>query len=276
MMPPGHFIELPGVRLFGVDTGPAPGGSPGEAVVFLHPFTGTHESFAPQLPVFAAAGHRAIAFDRRGFGNSLADPATGDQPGHACDDLDRLLDALDVRRIHLVGVAAGAQVALDHAAWHGARVASLVLAASLGPGVSEPELAAFSARIAIPGLDALPPHYREVGASYRGAEPEGLRRWLEIAARARQHGVTPQPLRSPNTYAKLAAFEMPTLVVAAGADLLSPPAMMQLWARHLRDPEWRIVSDAGHAVNTEQPELFNEHVLGFIQRVRLQSPRASA
>jgi pimeloyl-ACP methyl ester carboxylesterase len=152
----------------------------------------------------------------------------------------------------------------------------LVLAASLGPGLSEPELAAFSARIAIPGLDALPPHYREVGASYRGAEPEGLRRWLEIAARARQHGVAPQPLRSPNTYAKLAALDMPTLVVAASADLLSPPAMMRLWASHLREPEWAVVADAGHAVNTEQPELFNEHVLAFVERVRLRSSPPSA
>jgi len=272
----GRFIELPGVRLFAVDTGTS-GGSPGEAVIFLHAFTGTHESFAPQLPAFAAAGHRAIAFDRRGFGNSLADRRTGDQPGHACDDLDRLIDALEVRRIHLVGVAAGAQVALDYAAWYGGRVASLVLAASLGPGGSEPELAAFSARIAIPGLSALPPHYRELGASYRGAEPEGVRRWLEIAARARQPGVAAQPLRSPNTYAKLAELDMPTLVVAAGADLLSPPAMMQLWARHLRRSECRTVPDAGHAVNTEQPELFNEHILAFIQRVRHQSgPRTSA
>jgi pimeloyl-ACP methyl ester carboxylesterase len=276
MLQSGRFTDLPGVRLFCVDTGDATGvARSGEAVVFLHAFTGTHESFAPQLAVFAAAGHRAIAFDRRGFGNSFADPATGDQPGHACDDLEALIRGLELRRIHLVGVAAGAQVALDYAAWYGPRVASLVLAASLGPGVTEPELAAFSARIAIPGLDALPPQYREVGASYRGAEPEGLRRWLEIAARARQPGVAPQPLRSPNTYAKLAAIDAPTLVVAAGADLLSPPAMMRLWAKHLRNAEWRLVPDAGHAVNTERPELFNEHVLAFIGQAR-QPTQASS
>lgn len=271
-MQTGRFIDLPGVRLWVADSGAARGRSSDEAVVFLHAFTGTHESFEPQLAAFAAAGHRAIAFDRRGFGKSLADPTTGDQPGHACDDLDRLIAALEVRRIHLVGVAAGAQVALDYAAWHRARVRSLVLAASLGPGASEPELAAFSARIAIPGLDVLPPHYREVGASYRGAAPEGLRRWLEIAARARQPGVAPQPLRSPNTYAKLATLDVPTLLIAAGADLLSPPAMMQLWGKHLPAPEWTVVPDAGHAVNTEQPELFNEHVLAFIQRMCAEAP----
>ena len=37
------------------------------------------------------------------------------------------------------------------------------------------------------------------------------------------------PLRTPNTLAKIATIPTPTLVIAADADLLAPPALM----RHL-------------------------------------------
>jgi pimeloyl-ACP methyl ester carboxylesterase len=261
-----RFAELPGVRLWYADTLQAAQGTAGSAgaIVFLHAFTGTHESFLPQLEAFATAGYRAIAFDRRGWGQSTAEPRTGPQPGYAADDLNALCDHLRLDRFHLVGVAAGAQVALDYAAWQGARLRSLVLAASLGPGANEPEIAAFSARIAIPGLQVLPADYREVGASYRGANPEGVQAWLQIAARARQANAAPQPFRSPNRYAKLAEIDVPALVLAGGADLLSPPALMRLWAAHLPRAEWSLIPEAGHALNTEQPEAFNAEVLRFV------------
>ena len=38
-------------------------------------------------------------------------------------------------------------------------------------------------------------------------------------------------LRTPNTLAKIATIPTPTLVIAADADLLAPPALMRLWAR---------------------------------------------
>jgi pimeloyl-ACP methyl ester carboxylesterase len=261
-----RFAELPGVRLCYADTAPpaqAAAGTP-QPVVFLHAFTGTHESFLPQLAAFAAAGYRAIAYDRRGWGQSTAQPLTGPQPGYAAEDLHALADQLRLDRFHLVGVAAGAQVALDYAAWQGPRLRSLVLAASLGPGATEPEIASFSARIAIPGLQVLPADYREVGASYRGANPAGVQAWLQIAARARQPHAAPQPFRSPNRYAKLEAIDVPALVLAGGADLLSPPALMRLWAAHLPRSEWSLIPEAGHALNSEEPDAFNAEVLRFV------------
>jgi pimeloyl-ACP methyl ester carboxylesterase len=263
-----QIASLPGVRLCYLDSGGRRGTPAQETVIFLHAMTGTHASWLDQLESFAQAGYRTIAYDRRGFGSSEGDPDSGLQPGHACDDLDALADHLAVEKFHLVATAAGAQVALDYAAWHGERLASLVLAASLGPGQTEPELAAFSARIAIPGLASLPPHYREVGASFRGSHPEAVQRWLEIAASARRPGAPLQPLRSANTYAKLATIEVPSLVLAGGADLLSPPALMRLWAAHLPCWRWALLPDAGHALNLEQPELFNDMVLDFLREQR--------
>ena len=230
----------------------------------MHAITGTSESWAQQIDAFATAGYRVIAFDRRGWGRSLPDPATGPQPGHAADDLHALAEHLSLTRFHLVGVAGGGFVALDYAAAHPERLSSLVVAASTG-SVSDKEVQDVITRIEIPGLRSLPAHFREVAASYRGINPDGTKRWIEIEEHAHQPDAPTQPLRSPNTFAKLATITTRTLVIAADADLIAPPGLMKIWARHVNGAQWTTVPDAGHAIAWEQPALFNDAILTFLK-----------
>jgi pimeloyl-ACP methyl ester carboxylesterase len=256
----GRYAELPGVRLWYVDTGGA-----GVPIVLLHANTGTIESWHKQLHAFSRAGYRAIAFDRRGWGKSMADPASGPQPGSIAGDLDALADYLKLPKFHLLGVAGGGFAALDYAGWRQDRLRSLVIGASTGQ-FSEKEMADFVARIEIPDIRKLPAAYREIGPSYRGANPDGAKRWREIDETARQKGAPVQPLRTPNTFAKVEAITTPMLIIAADADLLAPPALMQIWAAHVKHREWATIPDAGHAVAWEQPAVFNDKVLKFIKR----------
>ena len=252
------YAELPGVKLWFSDTG----GS-GVPLVLLHANTGNSEIWENQFSAFAHAGYRVIAFDRRGWGKSLADPASGPQPGTIAGDLDALADHLKLDKLHLLGVAGGGFAALDYAAWRPQRLRSLVIGASTGQ-IADREIADFAARLEIPGIRQLPPVYLEVGPSYRGADLEGTKRWREIEEHSRQAGAPNQPLRTPNTFAKIATITAPTLVIAGDADLLAPPALMRVWAAHIKDHEWAVVPDAGHAMAWERPEVFNELVLGFV------------
>jgi pimeloyl-ACP methyl ester carboxylesterase len=256
----GRYAELPGVKLWFTDTGGA-----GPPIVLLHANTGTSESWEAQATAFAGQGYRVIAFDRRGWGKSLADPATGPQPGTVAGDLDALADHLKLDKFHLVGVAGGGFVSIDYAAWRPQRLRSLVVAASTGQ-FAEKEMRDFTARVEIPELRKQAAVYREVGPSYRGANPEGTKRWIEIDEHAQQPGAPSQPLRTPNTFAKLAAVTMPVLVMAADADLLAPPALMRTWAAHLKNYDWAAVPDSGHAIAWEHPDVFNESVLAFVKR----------
>jgi pimeloyl-ACP methyl ester carboxylesterase len=258
--PSGRYAELPGVKLWFTDTGGA-----GIPIVLLHANTGTTVSWEAQAGAFAREGYRVIAFDRRGWGKSMADPATGPQPGSVAGDLDALADHLKLDKFHLVGVAGGGFISLDYAAWRPERLRSLVVAASTGQ-FAEPEMREITARVEIPELRKLAAVYREVGPSYRGTDPEGTKRWIEIDAHAQQPGAPSQPLRTPNTFAKLAAVTMPTLVMAADADLLAPPALMRTWAAHLRNHEWATVPDSGHSIAWEHPDIFNAQVLAFVKR----------
>ena len=256
----GQYAALPGVKLWFTDTGGA--GSP---IVLLHANTGTSESWQAQVTAFARQGYRVIAFDRRGWGKSLIDPTTGPQPGSVAGDLDALADHLKLDKFHLVGVAGGGFVSIDYAAWRPERLRSLVVAASTGQ-FAEQEMREFTARVEIPELRKQAAVYREVGPSYRGANPAGTKRWIEIDEHAQQPGAPSQPLRTPNTFAKLVAITVPVLVMAADADLLAPPALMRAWAAHLRSYEWATVPDSGHAIAWEHPDVFNENVLAFVKR----------
>jgi pimeloyl-ACP methyl ester carboxylesterase len=256
----GRYAELPGVKLWFTDTG-----GTGTPIVFLHANTGTAASWEIQNVAFSRAGFRVIAFDRRGWGNSKADPATGAQPGSVAGDLEALADYLKLAKFHLVGVAGGGFAALDYAGWHPERLRSLVVAASTGQ-FSEPEIDAIRARVQFPELGKIPVVYREVGPSYRGGNPDGTRRWMTIEEHTQQAGAPAQPLHTPNTYAKLAAVTMPTLVLAADADLLAPPSMMRAWAAHLSNYQFAMVPESGHSIAWEQPEIFDDTVLAFISR----------
>ena len=257
----GAHAHLPGVKLWFVDSG----GS-GVPIALLHPNTGTCAVWEEQIVGFSRAGYRVVAFDRRGWGNSVPDPESGPQPGSIAGDLDALVGHLALDKFHLIGVAGGGFAALDYAAWRPERLRSLVVGASTG-AVADKEIAEFIERIAIPDIRKQSAHYRELGASYRGANPEGTKRWIEIDEHARQPGVAFQPpLRTPNTLAKISTIPTPTLVIAADADLLAPPALMRIWAARFKNHEWAVIYDAGHAMAWEQPGRFNDIVLDFLWR----------
>ena len=256
----GRHASLPGARIWYVDTG-----GDGVPVVLLHANTGTVQSWKGQIDAFHAAGYRVIAFDRRGWGKSMIDPETGPQPGTVSQDLDALMAHLKVPKFHLVGIAGGGFVALDYAHWRPERLLKLVISASNGQ-FSEPEMQQFYARIAIPGLTGQPEvrSLLEVGVSYRAENPEGHALFQQMEHHSRQPGAPAQPLRTPNTFAKISEVQTRTLVLMGGADLLAPPALMRTWARHLPHKDFASIPDAGHSINWERPQEFNELVLNFL------------
>ena len=251
-------LALPGVDLWYEDTG-----GPGAPVVFLHAATGTCESWAHQVPVFAAAGYRCIAYDRRTWGRSRPTEPEH-QPGFVGDDLHALLEGLSVERAHLVGTAAGGIPAMDYALSHPDRVRSLVAANTIG-GVQDEAHLEVQHRLRPPEIQNLPVELRELGPSYRGTDPEGVRQWLEIEEASRPYGAIPaQPLREPITYARLQTMKVPTLIISGEADLLSPPALMRMLAANIPGSRYVSLTEAGHAGFWERPQVWNGLVLEFI------------
>jgi pimeloyl-ACP methyl ester carboxylesterase len=254
--------DLPGVHLWYVDTG-----GRGAPVVFMHAATGTVRNWEYQIPAFAKAGYRFIAFDRRGWGRTTAAP-TGQQPGTAADDLQALMNHLSVDRFHLVGTAAGGFVSFDYALSFRQRLRSLVIANSIG-GVQDEEYLDLGRRLRpSPQFDAMPPEFRELGPSYRAADAEGTRRWVELQRMSRPEGPPSpaQPLKNRITFSLLEKLDVPTLLLTGGADLYAPPPLLRLFTARIKGSRSIVVPEAGHSTYWEQAETFNRHILEFIRQ----------
>ena len=86
----------------------------GPAVVVVHGMASDAEAWAPVLDELAAAGARAIAFDRRGYGASGApEPYAATTVQEQSEDAGALLDALVGAPAVLVGDGFGALVVLE-------------------------------------------------------------------------------------------------------------------------------------------------------------------
>jgi pimeloyl-ACP methyl ester carboxylesterase len=238
-------------------------GGEGAPVVLLHPASGSGLIWGYQQPVLAKAGYRVIGYSRRSYYNS--DPIARDRPGIASADLHGLIELLGLKTFHVVASAAGGTIAADYALSHPDRLSSLVIADN-SAGVRDGEIAKAAANIRTKGFDDMPVEFRELGPSYRAANPEGARLWTELAHKAVTGGEYRQGVANEITAAKLEALRVPTLLITGDADLITPPSVMRMVARHIAGSEISIVAEAGHSAYWEQPEIFNRAVLGFLAK----------
>jgi pimeloyl-ACP methyl ester carboxylesterase len=250
---------LPGARLWFWDTG-----GNGEAIVLMHPASGSALIWGYQQPVFAKAGYRVIAYSRRGYYNSDA----GDRasPGIGSEDLDHLADHLGLGKFHLVASAAGGSIAADYAFSHPDRLLSLTVSSNQF-GLAEGEIPAAGARIRPRIWDEIPVEYRELGPSYRAINPDGFKLWVELERKSGGFADTVrQRLAHRITEAMLGELKVPTLVIAGAADLATPPSIARMIAARIPGSELVIAPESGHSVYWEEPELFNRAVLAFIAK----------
>jgi pimeloyl-ACP methyl ester carboxylesterase len=254
------YAELRGVRLWYSDSG----GS-GEPIVLLHANTGNADSWQYNIPGFAEAGYRVIAFDRRGWGRSTANPDTGLQPGTIAEDLHALAEYLKIDRFHLVSVAGGGFAAYDYVLWHPERLLTLTVAAS-GGAIADEAMRQLRQKTTLPGFSSWPAEFREVSMGYMATNPEGLDRWLEIHRNSRQEGAPVQLQRTTITYARLETIRVPTLLMPGDQDLQTPPWVMRRQLAHIPAATFIVLPEAAHSINWEQPEAFNRNVLEFIRK----------
>jgi pimeloyl-ACP methyl ester carboxylesterase len=252
-------LNVPGAALWYQESG-----GDGPPVVFMHPASGTSDSWCFQLDAFASAGYRCIAFDLRGWGRSKSDE--GSDPGCMSDDVQALATALRLKRFAVIGAAYGAFGALDYALRFPEKIGALVLSATLG-GIADPQYTAVRDRILTAPIRALPHELSELGPSYRARDPDGVRRWLEIvpAARSRSQSLL-QRMHSRIMLPMLATLSVPALIIAGDADLWAPPPLMRLMADHIPSCVFTTVAEAGHCVHWECPDEWNRLVLDFLAK----------
>jgi len=252
------LATLPDTRLWYWDTG-----GDGTPIVLVHPATGSGLIWGYQQPAFAKAGYRVIGYSRRSYHGS--DPLVADHPGTASEDLHALIEFLGIRKFHAVGSANGGNVVADYAVSHPDRLLSLVINSNPA-GLSGGDIVRTYERLRPKGFEAMPPDFRELGPSYRAANPGGVSLWLELEHKAVSSNPFRQKPANQITEATLKRLAVPTLLITGEADLYSPPALIRMVAAQIPNSEVAIMREAGHSSYWEQPEAFNRAVLDFVAR----------
>jgi pimeloyl-ACP methyl ester carboxylesterase len=271
----GHgFASIGGTRLFYQVKGT------GQAVVLIHGGQLDCRMWDDQFT--ALSGHfRVIRYDVRGYGGSFRP----DRPYSDAEDLAGLLDYLEVDTVHLVGLSLGGRIAIDFAVAHPARVRSLTLA---GPGLSgyeppggaESDLRMWDIVKAArdEGPDQATALWLKDPFMAPAMEQARLVPGLRRMARENAHCWLENPVlqRSPKPLAatRLGQIKVSTLLVVGDRDVPQIKATIDMLERGIGGSKKVVIRGAGHMVNMEKPDAFNEAVLSFLlgQQKRPSSP----
>ena len=242
----------------------------GELVVFLHGIGGNRTNWTEQIEHFGEHFH-ALAWDARGYG--LSDDYEGPLDfGDFSRDLAKLVDHYGVERAHLVGLSMGGRIAQDFYARYPERVSTLVLVSTFTgfKHFSDAERLQFVELRRRPLLEGkepkdIAPVVAKTLAGPRATEAQYARLVASMAALHKESYL--KTIESTTMYdaePDLEAIAVPTLLVFGGSDGLTRADLGQQMASRIRGAEFVVIEHAGHLVNIEAPEAFDEAVLHFL------------
>jgi pimeloyl-ACP methyl ester carboxylesterase len=251
----------------------------GDPILLLHGLGATKGSFLPTVAALAGS-YRTIAVDLPGFGDSCKPLNAGYHPPFFARAMVDLMDALGLRRAHIVGNSMGGRVALEIGLRFPERVARLVLLA--------PSLAWRRERPWAPLVRVLSPHlglvqitprpiveaivHRIIPAAesgwVRAGVDEFLRAYLTPRGRVAFYAAARQiyleePHGAKGFWTRLAGLEPPSLFVWGRHDGLVPIA----FAAHVKKtlPSARHVElDCGHVPQVERPAETHAAIADFL------------
>jgi len=274
-------LTLPSGTVEYLDTG-----GKGVPVLLLHPVN--IRLWQYQIPAFAKAGYRVIVIDSRNHPPGAQAEGFGSNQGQM--RLDELINRLNLPKFHIVGTDMNGGLALQYAMAHPDKVRSVVIGGTFatlrdpGPVPPHTDLAALESSLRPAPFNDLPLSARYLSASYRAANPDGAKRWLELEDQGNAGypqpklppGGTPNlsggaggaPMPNQLTVEQLEAWTLPTMMITGDADNYTPPAMMRIFVSHLKhgNGTGAVIPESAHATYWENPEAYNRAVLDFIRK----------
>jgi pimeloyl-ACP methyl ester carboxylesterase len=237
-----------------------------------------HTFWSATLPLLSVR-YRCIAFDNRGVGRSSI-MAPGFSLRAMAEDAVAVLDALGIARAHVMGFSMGGHIAQELALNHAGRVFSLGIHHSWAR--NDPRLEGFQRvrrRLAQLGeVEALADLslfgiYGQTYYQTNLAEMAERRRRLISALPAMIRGWEGQlaACLTGDTYDRLPAIAVPTLVTCSDGDIIVAPHRSEEIHRQIAGSRYVLMRGGGHVALIERPVEFAAICLEFLDELGSES-----
>ena len=241
-------------------------------IIFIHGFPFNKSMWHFQVAALQD-NYRVITYDVRGHGKT--DMGTEDFTIDLfTKDLIALIDELELKQVTLCGLSMGGYIALDTMEKHPERINALILSdtqcAAETPEAYEKKMQAIEnikvnrlAQFADESIKNLfaPESYKTKQAEVANVlemimdtNTEALCKTLEALANRR------------STCEKLHDIKVPVLVLVGTEDRVTPPAASRLMNAKIDSSKMITIFHAGHVANMDNPEIYNEAFINFMQQ----------
>ena len=248
----------------------------GKPLLFLHGISGSKEIWLPQMDFFANQ-FETISWNARGYGGTQNVPKRFDFFNFS-SDLHELVEQLKINKVNLCGHSMGGRIALDFAERFPELVNSLILVNTFfgydKQFTTEQRLGFLRKRKKLLEEDGLTlkqfgkkiiPQMLGVNAPY-GVEQKILQTITTLDIK--NYLNTVESMVMYQRVCELESIEVPTLIFTGEKDTITPKNIAIEMHSRINNSKLVLIEEAGHFVNLEAPELFNQTVLDFLNKLK--------
>ena len=232
----------------------------GPALLLSHGYSATSQMWQGQIAALSRL-HKVIVWDMRGHGRSDS-PNDQSEYSHekSVEDMAALLDVVGVEKAIVAGLSLGGYISLAFHLAHPQRVRALIII-DTGPGFKSDDAQERWNAHALEILSKLESQGLGYLSSATKERSTSSHRSVDGLIRA-AHGMLIQ--RDARVINSLPNINVPTLIVVGANDVPFHNAA-QYMAEKIPNARKVVIPDAGHAVNIDQPVIFNKAVCDFLE-----------
>lgn len=239
-------------------------------VIFIHGFPFDKTMWEHQRDYFKVA-HRVIAYDIQGFGRSTCNLEEASMDIFA-DDLIHLMDALSIKNAVVCGLSMGGFIALNAISRYPERFAGLVLCDTQCIADSPETLEKRKETIRLIESSGLHEFTKtfipNIFHEKTKKDNKNLVRRIEAIIMSNNEKTVIKGMKAlasrMETCSSLGAIAVPTLIICGREDEVTPLKQSESMLKAIPNAILKVIEDAGHLSNMEQPDEFNHHLEKFL------------
>ena len=242
----------------------------GEMIIFLHGIGGNKKNWTENL-IFFSKKFLSVAWDTRGYGES--DDYEGDLNFEdVLYDLVKIFKHFNKDKAHIVGLSMGGQIATLFYEKYPSYVKSLILCDThFGlSNLSPQEIEKFINLRKEPLINGKEPRdiapivaSTLIGDINNKSAYEQLVNSMELLHKESYLKTIETSMRTEHRHV-FKTIDVPTFIIVGELDTLTPPSMSKEIMKEIENSRLSIIPNAGHLSNIENPKVFNQKLLEFL------------